>query len=168
MRLGMPPWGMAIPADRQDHEQLHTRAASAAVDAAVARLRLRGERVTAPRRAVLRVLAGRADHLTADEVAALLDDTDVHRATVYRTLDILSATGVVSHRHIPGAATRYHLAATGEGVEHLHGHCLGCGTVVVLPADALDAAGDLLRDASGFRLDTSQSTLTGLCETCSG
>jgi Fur family ferric uptake transcriptional regulator len=157
---------MAAPADRHDHEQLHARAASDAVNAAIARLRQQGERVTAPRRAVLEVLAGRSDHLTADEVSALLEGNDVHRATVYRTLDVLSATGVVSHRHAAGGATRYHLAATVQGAEHLHGHCLGCGTVVVLPADALDAAAVRLQERSGFRLDIHQSTLTGLCEAC--
>lgn len=157
---------MVFPAARHDHEQLHAQTGADAVDGALDRLRRRGERVTAPRRAVLEVLAGRSDHLTADEVSALLEGSDVHRATVYRTLDVLSAAGVVSHRHLAGEAARYHLAATAEGAEHLHGHCLGCGTVVVLPADALDAAGTRLREVSGFRLDIPQSTLSGLCEAC--
>lgn len=158
--------GMGASADRHDHEQLHSRAAADAVSAAVVRLRERGERVTAPRRAVLEVLAGRSDHLTADEVSILLEGTDVHRATVYRTLDVLAAAGVVSHRHHAGGATRYHLAAAAEGAEHLHGHCRGCGTVVVLPADALASAAATLREAGGFRLEAEQSTLVGLCREC--
>lgn len=157
---------MGTSVERHDHERLHARAAADAVSAAVARLRERGERVTAPRRAVLEVLAGRSDHLTADEVSMLLEGTDAHRATVYRTLDVLSAAGVVSHRHTAGGATRYHLAAAAEGAEHLHGHCRGCGTVVVLPADALASAAVQLREAGGFRLEAEQSTLVGLCADC--
>jgi len=149
-----------------DHEHLHATATVDAVRVAVARLRLRGQRVTAPRRAVLEVLSSRPEHLTADEVSELLDGTDVHRATVYRTLDLLAATGVVSHRHTAGGATRYHLAATAEGHEHLHGHCRSCGTVAVLPADALDHIIARLRAVSGFHLEVEQSSLAGLCETC--
>ena len=158
--------GMGTSVDRHDHERLHSRAAADAVSAAVVRLRERGERVTAPRRAVLEVLAGRSDHLTADEVSMLLEGGDVHRATVYRTLDVLAAAGVISHRHAAGGATRYHLAASAEGSEHLHGHCRVCGSVVVLPADALESAAAQLRDAGGFRLEAEQSTLVGLCRDC--
>ncbi len=122
--------------------------------------------MTAPRRAVLEALAGRSDHLTADEVSLLLERADVHRATVYRTLDMLSAAGVVSHRHTAGGATRYHLAAAPEGGEHLHGHCRECGTVAVLPADALAGTAARLREAAGFRLEPEQSTLVGLCAEC--
>lgn len=157
---------MGTSVGRHDHERLHSRAAADAVSAAVVRLRERGERVTAPRRAVLEALAGRSDHLTADEVSTLLEGTDVHRATVYRTLDVLAAAGVVSHRHIAGGAARYHLASAAAGAEHLHGHCRGCGTVVVLPADALAGAAARLREAAGFRLEAEQSTLVGLCSDC--
>lgn len=151
---------------RHDHDDLHARAADEAVRTALATLRERGARVTAPRRAVIEVLAGRADLLTADEVAALLEGGDVHRATVYRTLDMLADSGVVAHRHGVGGATRYHLAATAEGAEHRHGHCAGCGTIVVLPANALDAAVDRLRVETGFRLEVDRSTLVGLCRDC--
>lgn len=157
---------MGASRNPHDHERLHARTADHAVDAAVRALRERGERVTAPRKAVLEALAGRSDHLTADEVSALLEGTDVHRATVYRTLDVLAAAGVVSHRHGAGGATRYHLAAVAEGAEHLHGHCRSCGVVVVLPADALDDAAVRLHDSVGFSLEAEQCTLVGLCADC--
>ena len=151
---------------RHDHDDLHARAAGDAARAAVATLRDRGARVTAPRRAVIEALAGRADLLTADEVAALLDADDVHRATVYRTLDMFAEAGVVAHRHGAGGATRYHLAATAQGAEHRHGHCATCGAIVVLPADALDGAVERLREQTGFRLEVDRSTLVGLCREC--
>ncbi|MET0811664.1 MAG: transcriptional repressor [Microbacterium sp.] len=149
-----------------DHEHLHAEASDAAVAAAVEALRARGERVTAPRRAVLAVLAAHAEHLSADEVAALVDGDDVHRATVYRTLEMLTDAGVVSHRHVAGDAARYHLAATGAGSEHLHGHCRECGRVVVLPPDAFDHAVEVLRRDAGFALEVRQSSFVGLCAAC--
>lgn len=150
----------------RDHAHLHTATAEESVQAAVAALRARGERVTAPRRAVLEVLAGRSDHLTADEVAALLEGSDVHRATVYRTLDLLVDAGVVSHRHVAGGAARYHLATSPDGSAHLHGHCRSCGRVVVLRADAFDDVARALQRNDGFVLDVQQSAFAGVCAQC--
>ncbi|WP_168202682.1 MULTISPECIES: Fur family transcriptional regulator [Georgenia] len=156
---------MSSTAREVEHDHVHHAAGPRSAQAAVAALRARGERITSGRRAVLDVLSASADHLTAEEVVAALGDSTVHRATVYRTLDLLVAAGVVAYRRLPGGATSYHLAATGEGYEHLHGYCHRCGTVVVLPADALDDVGELLRRA-GFRLDARHSDLVGLCERC--
>lgn len=149
-----------------DHARLHAAAGERAVDAAVSALRDRGERVTGPRRAVLALLAERADHLTADEVATLLESRGVHRATVYRTLELLAASGVVAHRHAAGGATQYHLAAMAHGQEHLHGHCRHCGEVVVLPMDAFEVTASDLRAMTGFSLDVHQSVFAGVCREC--
>lgn len=149
-----------------EHDALHAAARGEDLRAAISTLRSRGERVTAPRRAVLSVLAARADHLTADDVAALLGDGDVHRATVYRTLDLLAASGVVSRQHVPGGAARYHLATTVGGRRHLHGQCTDCGAVVMLPPEALRAAGRTLRAMTGFDWSPDQSTFSGRCATC--
>lgn len=150
------------------HERLHRASSDAAIDAAIGMLRARGERVTTARRAVLEVLAGTSDHLSADRVAALLEPTHpgVHRATVYRTLDVLADLGIVSHRHAGAEATVYHFAATTDGHEHLHAHCRECGTVIVIAVDALDAASARIARDTGFRLDASQSTLVGVCAEC--
>ena len=148
------------------HEALHAASGSAAVSAAVAALRERGERVTAPRRAVLGVLAAHPEPLSADDVATMLAGGDVHRATVYRTLDLLVAAGVVTHSRPLGGAARYHVTVAGTAHEHLHGHCRACGTIVPLPVDALDATTARVRDDTGFSLDPGQSTLAGLCRAC--
>jgi Fur family transcriptional regulator, ferric uptake regulator len=150
----------------QDHEALHAASRSAAVGAAIAALRVRGERVTAPRQAVLQVFAAHPAPLSAEDVAAALDGGDVHRATVYRTLDLLVAAGVVTHARAAGGAARYHLTVTGTTHEHLHGHCRECGTVVPLPVDALDATAVRLRETTGFSLDARQSSLAGRCRAC--
>jgi Fur family transcriptional regulator, ferric uptake regulator len=149
-----------------DHEALHAASGPAAVGAALDALRGRGERVTAPRRAVLGVLAAHPEPLSADDVAAMLEGGDVHRATVYRTLDLLVAAGVVAHSRTAGGAARYHVTVTGTVHEHLHGHCRECGTIVPLPVDAFDATTARLRHESGFSLDPGQSTLAGLCRAC--
>jgi Fur family transcriptional regulator, ferric uptake regulator len=124
--------------------------------------------VRALRLFVLGVLVDPPEPVSADDVAAALEGADVHRATVYRTLDLLVAAGVVAYGHAAGGAARYHLTVTGTAHEHLHGHCRGCGTVVPLPVDAFDATSARLRAATGFVLDAGQSAFAGLCRSCRG
>ncbi|MGV1004048.1 MAG: Fur family transcriptional regulator [Candidatus Nanopelagicales bacterium] len=158
----MPPAQPSMPG----HEELHALAPEQSVAAAEAKLRELGERATGPRRRVLEVLAEHPEHVTAKRVAGLLSPR-VHRATVYRTLEMLADSGVVSHRQLPGGATTYHLAAAPTGHAHLHAHCLRCAAVIVLPVDSLDAAADRLIALTGFALDPQKSTLIGICSACS-
>jgi len=86
------------------------------VESALARLRLLGERVTPARRAVLSVVAAadEADeHLSAEAIGERVAglEPSVHRATVYRTLASLTTAGVLTHVHLGGTGTVYHLTA---------------------------------------------------------
>lgn len=148
--------------DTDQHDAHHAADLEGVVPRALSRLRSRGERVTRARRRLLEVLGERNDHLTAEELARLLADEGIHRATVYRTLEVLVEAGTVTHRQSPGGATGYHIATP----SHLHGHCAACGVVVALPSDALDTTVDLLRASYGFELDPNRSSIVGTCASC--
>ncbi|GAA2025750.1 transcriptional repressor [Pseudokineococcus marinus] len=130
-------------------------------------VRGRGGRVTTARRAVVTVLAGTDAHLSADDVAARVEETapGVHRATVYRTLESLAALGVVEHVHLDRGPVVHHLAA-GPGRTHLHARCQRCGRVEDVPADLLDDAGARLAREAGFALDPGHVALSGTCRAC--
>ena len=135
------------------------------VSTVAALLRARGERLTSARRAVLRVLAEESTHLTADLVHAKLRlrQLSAHRASVYRNLDALCELGVV--QRVPAAGgCAYHLIRRGH--PHPHLQCRRCGQVQDLPPDALDGVADGLVARIGFRLDTGQTALPGLCAGC--
>jgi len=136
------------------------------VDQVAAMLRARGERMTAPRRAVLRVLAERDEHLSADAVLARVaaQDPGVHRASIYRTLEALSELGVVQHVHVTHGGTAYHLVR-GER-RHLHAQCRRCGAVHDLPGDLLDDVEAELAHRHGFHLEAGHVALSGLCQHC--
>ncbi|WP_157811206.1 Fur family transcriptional regulator [Microbacterium lacus] len=153
----------------RDHAAFHRQATDATAAAAIAVLRQAGERVTGSRRAVLEVLASRSEHLSADQVAAALESeqTPVHRATVYRTLERLAEIGVATSMQVTGGAAVYHLAAVGQTHEHLHARCRSCGEVFVLPPAVLSDAVARVAADRGFVLDPAQSTLVGLCAECS-
>jgi Fur family ferric uptake transcriptional regulator len=143
---------------------------------AVARLRGAGERVTPARYAVLRVVdaADAADeHLTAEQIGGRVAQVEpsVHRATVYRTLTSLSEIGVLSHVHLGGSATVYHLApeesrAPVPGHGHAHVQCHHCGRVFDVAPEAFDGVASALQETLGFTLDTSHAALLGTCRDC--
>ena len=134
------------------------------LDAALTALRQRGERVTEPRRAVLQALTELPDHPTAEQVVTAVEARSggVHRATVYRTLETLTALGIVTHVHVGHGGTAYHLAER----QHLHAQCHHCGAVVDVPGDVLDGVRATLHEVAGFDLDPSHVALSGRCDTC--
>lgn len=139
----------------------------AAADRAVAELRAGGQRITTARRALLDVLASTDEHLHADDIAERMaaHAPDVHRATVYRTIESLVQLGVVTHVHLPHGAATYHLAAVDDH-DHLHLACRVCGAVVDAPHDLLDPVIRAARDQIGFTLDPHHVALTGWCADC--
>lgn len=137
-------------------------------------LRSVGQRVTKPRVAVLAcVLGAGPEHLGADELLAKLAEAGgdpAHRATVYRTLEGLTAAGVLSHVHLDRGLTAYHLAggvADKAPPAHLHAQCTRCGRVVDLPTTVLGDTATRALDATGFTLDVSHVALSGVCSDCS-
>ncbi|WP_051191926.1 Fur family transcriptional regulator [Microbacterium luticocti] len=152
---------------QSEHARLHAHAADEAVQAALDALRVRGHRVTAGRRAVLQALAAHSEHLSAEQIVRAVEAGHAHRATVYRTLDLLVAAGVVSLRPTGSGAVRYHLATMAPAAAHLHGMCRVCGAVVVLPGEAMAPTVTAVRAATGFQVDAAASTLVGECAACS-
>lgn len=126
-------------------------------------LRARGERMTAPRRAVLLALARRSGHVTAEQVVAdLAAGGGAHRSSVYRTLEALHHAGVVQHVHLAHGGTVYHPV----GTTHPHGQCARCGAVVDLPVALAGEVDALVLERSGFALDVAHVALPGTCAAC--
>ena len=140
-----------------------------AVSEALGRLREKGERVTAARRAVLQVLDEARGHLCAEDIAERVDAAEpgVHRATVYRSLQSLTELGIVAHTHVPGSATIYHLKHS-AAAQHSHAHlqCTTCERFFDVPTDWLGPLGDRMREELGFELDAQHAALLGTCAEC--
>jgi Fur family transcriptional regulator, ferric uptake regulator len=134
------------------------------VGSLVAWLRDRGERVTTARRALLTALDQAGDHRSADELAEAVsrEHPEVHRATIYRTLETLRRLEVVEHTHLGHGPAVYHLA----GEVHQHLVCEECGAIQEVPASVLgDLEADLERDF-GFRLNSRHFAVVGRCRRC--
>jgi Fur family ferric uptake transcriptional regulator len=143
------------------------------VEAALGSLRNQHERVTRARQAVIEVLDSTDEHLAADEIVARAEATapGVHRATVYRALSTLGELGLITHTHVGGSATVYHLALpapTGEtaSLPHAHLQCSNCQAVIDIPVDALDSLISRVDRDVGFQIEPHHAALLGLCADC--
>lgn len=127
-------------------------------------LRQGGGRVTTARRALVETLLASGSHLTADDLAARVQVThpEVHRSTVYRTLEALERVGIVVHSHLGHGGGVYHLADE----QHQHLVCETCGAVVEVPDDVFAPLASVVRRRYGFSLEPGHFALVGRCRTC--
>jgi Fur family transcriptional regulator, ferric uptake regulator len=142
------------------------------VQAALALLRDRHERVTRARQAIIEVLDGTDEHLAADEIVARAEASapGVHRATVYRALSTLGDLGLVTHTHVAGSATVYHLAVaaptTQAATTHAHLQCTNCQNVIDIPVKVLDSLISQVDQDVGFLVEPQHAAILGLCADC--
>ncbi|MEM1181736.1 MAG: Fur family transcriptional regulator [Acidobacteriota bacterium] len=109
-------------------------------DKILQRLRDHGLRATAPRLAVIGVLAEATRPLSHTEVLERLGDTDWDPATTYRNLVKLRDAGVAPVVSRIEGIDRYALAGdSGDGHRHPHFLCEDCGKVACLPAELTDS-----------------------------
>ena len=124
-----------------------------------------GYRLTAPRRSVAEIVAGRAGHFTAAEIAAEARARGIHvgRATGFRTLDALERVEAVERIDIPGGGHAY---VACEPAHHHHVVCSRCGRSVEVEDGRLAALVRSIGRRTGYRIDEHRLELFGLCTAC--
>ena len=129
-------------------------------------LRAKGRRLTRQRALIWEALTSEPEqHLSADDVVERVraELPQVNASTVYRTLDLLVAEGLVLRTDLGGDRAYYEPAH-----EHAHHHlvCESCGAVQHLHDEQLGDLRELIRAGTGFVLGTGEITLFGLCAKC--
>jgi Fe2+ or Zn2+ uptake regulation protein len=129
------------------------------------RLRDAGLRVTAPRLAVLGVLAESTDHPRVDQVIDRVRATGITISTqaAYDVCEALHGVALARRIAIAGGPVRYE-ARVGDNHHHLV--CRGCGMTV--DVDCTIGSAPCLEPsmAHGFALDEAEVTYWGLCPSC--
>jgi Fur family ferric uptake transcriptional regulator len=133
--------------------------------AIVARLRRLGLRVTPQRVLVMEALVSAGGHLSADEIMRWVGERSsaINLATIYRTLDTLTAAGLVTQTDLGGGSVSYEVA--GEA-QHHHLVCQRCGLVAEMSDTFLAPLRERLLGDLGFRVETTHLALFGLCRGC--
>jgi Fur family transcriptional regulator, ferric uptake regulator len=133
-----------------------------------AELRAKGRRVTKQRRLIWDALSADPErHLSADDVVTSVQAQlpSVNPSTVYRTLDLLVAEGLLRRTDLGSGRAFYEVAH-----DHAHHHvvCESCGRVAHFHDEVLGDTAHRIAAETGYALGEGEITLYGLCPECTG
>ncbi|HXF61068.1 MAG TPA: Fur family transcriptional regulator [Caldilineaceae bacterium] len=130
----------------------------------VERLRAAGYKITPPRLAVLEVIGQEGEHLHPNEILA--HAKAIHpalgRATVYRTLELLTQLGIVRPIYVGEQGPTY-IRADGD---HHHLVCSQCGQIVDFDECVAGAMAQELGERFGFLITSHLLEFYGICAGC--
>jgi Fur family ferric uptake transcriptional regulator len=125
------------------------------------KLEARGYRVTPPRRAVIAAILAQTGHFSADDLVARCGGAG--RATVFRTIRLLTELGVVCRVLLEDGSKHYMVSQRGH---HHHLVCTACGKVEDLDQCAIEEVVRELADATGYEVEGHWLELYGRCAEC--
>lgn len=122
--------------------------------------------VTEQREQVAEVILGSHGHLSADDIERELKERGAHvgKATVYRTLDLLAESGMITARDFGEGFRRFEPARGRQHHEHLI--CVGCGKVIEFTNERLERMKALIAEEYGFRHHHHRLEIFGTCPEC--
>lgn len=126
----------------------------------------RNMRYTPERETVVEEVFGRHDHFTADDLYLALraKRRPISRASVYRTLPILKAAGLVEEVFTEGGGAYYEHTYGHE--RHCHLRCRVCGRVEEFSEPVLQDLEQSLAGRSGYEVSGHRLEVTGVCPGC--
>lgn len=124
-----------------------------------------GCRITAPRRAIIRVVAESPRALQPNEVYELsrAKHPGIGLVTVYRTLDRLENLGLIQRVHRDDGCHMLMPAANGH--EH-YLVCTGCGRTILFEGDDLGELFARVESGTGYHVSDHWLQLFGICPQC--
>lgn len=129
-------------------------------------LEIRGEKLTAPRRTLVRHIFSSHKHFDADELVSDLHAAGqrVSRATVYRTLRLLVEAGLLRELRLNNRSAYEHDYGYPS---HDHMHCSECDQVFEFTNEEIRRIRDQISREFGFRATGHRFMITGTCAACS-
>jgi Fur family ferric uptake transcriptional regulator len=123
-------------------------------------------RMTAQRMAIIDTVFSTNEHFTAEQ---LLDwsrkrDKSVSRATVYRTLPLLTESGLVREMDF-GKEFKFYDPNYADHPNHNHIICKDCDKIVEFESDKIAALEEEIVQKLGFSVDSERLQITASCDT---
>ncbi len=121
-------------------------------------------RITAQRRAIIDTVFTTRQHFTADELLAWSRQRDksVSRATVYRTLPLLTESGLVREMDF-GKVYKYYDPYYAEHPSHNHIICQDCQKIIEFDSDNVEQLGAEISRRLGFVAVGHRFEITARC-----
>ena len=128
----------------------------------------RGVRLTRQRRVLLEVMDQAERHLSADAILerAQKIDPNVHRVTVYRTLEMLKRLGLLDELDLLHINGHRHYYESHGPRDHIHVACLRCGKVREVESDLYEQMKRQIERDTGVKITVTRTEIGGYCESC--
>jgi len=122
-------------------------------------------RVTSQRQAIIDTVFGTEEHFTAEQLLswAREHDPSVSRATVYRTLPLLTESGLVREMDF-GQDHKFYDPNYADHPNHSHIICGDCSRIVEFESEKIEKLENEITQKLGFSLKTQRLNITGTCE----
>lgn len=132
------------------------------------RMQLKGLRMTHQRRILCELLEEAEEHLDAEEVyhRAREKDPNIHRATVYRTLNTLKKLGLVDELDLMHVSGDRHYYEIRPSVLHIHLICMKCGAVQEPGGPVWEEMKARVHRETGFKPEIVRLEMGGRCIDC--
>lgn len=138
--------------------------AASPVDAACARLRENGLRITQPRVALLTLLTRQNGPVSIEQLHAALKDRSCDLVTVYRCLSAFEGIGLVRRSFLHNGTSLYELTL-GNTPHHYHSVCKSCGQTERVDYFPIQGVETVLRER-GYTQVTHLVEFFGICPKC--
>ncbi len=131
-------------------------------------LKQRGVRLTRQRQILLDLIDQSGQHLDAEQLFKLAREKDpkLNRVTVYRTLKLLKAGGLVDELDLMHHEGDQHYYETRLKQEHAHVICLRCGKIEEFFGDLLQKMREQIESHFGFEIVLARTEVGGYCSHC--
>lgn len=125
---------------------------------------MKNERHTIQRDLVLQAVRACDGHCTAEELYLSISPEHPHisRATIYRNLNLLVKSGILSRVSVPNAPERYEV----KSPAHYHFQCLRCGDVADVDMPYLPELAQQIRNTKGCLVQSHSIVFHGICPKC--
>jgi Fur family ferric uptake transcriptional regulator len=131
-------------------------------------LQQKGVRLTRQRQILLDLIDESGKHLDAESLYHLAKEKDpkLNRVTVYRTLKMLKAGGLVDELDLMHFNGEQHYYETRMKQEHAHVVCLRCGRVEEFFGEPLQRIRRQVESNFGFQVLVARTEIGGYCSNC--
>lgn len=130
-------------------------------------LKLNSLKFTKQREIILKTLYNYDEHFTPESLYLLIKENqpklNVGIATIYRTLNLLEESQMVTSISFGSAGKKYELA---NKPHHDHLICKSCGEIVEFEDNNIEKRQQDIAKANGFKLTSHLMQLYGICKKC--
>ncbi len=123
-------------------------------------------KITKQRRAVLEAFLGSKEHVSAEDLYKIVSakEPKIGLATVYRTLALLTESGLAAELDFGDGQKRYE--RNYEQGHHDHMICTQCGKIIEFHNSLIEKLQEDVAREHGFEMTTHKLDMFGICKDC--